>query len=108
LDAFSDHLNPDNEEESILFELILKSGFPLTANIEKVELAGKNVFNVENGKLMICLADELTFEVLDAISEKEPQRVICLDNGFSGDDADALKTNAVQLFKSKEIEFRTV
>src|SRR5690625_211154 len=108
LDAFSDHLNPENEEESILFELILKSGFPLTANIEKIVLEGKNVFNVENGKLMICLAEELTFEVLDAISEKEPQRVICLDNGFTGDDADALKTNAVQLFKSKEIEFRTV
>jgi adenine-specific DNA-methyltransferase len=108
LDAFSDHLNPENEEESILFELILKSGFPLTANIEKIELQGKNVFNVENGKLMICLAEELTFEVVDAISEKEPQRVICLDNGFTGDDADALKTNAVQLFKSKEIEFRTV
>ncbi len=108
LDAFSDHLNPENEEESILFELILKSGFPLTANIEKIELAGKHVLNVENGKLMICLAEELTIEVLDAISEKEPQRVICLDNGFTGDDADALKTNAVQLFKSKEIEFRTV
>lgn len=108
LDAFSDHLNPENQEESILFELILKSGFPLTANIEKIKLEGKNVFNVENGKLIICLAEELTFEVLDAISEKEPQRVICLDNGFTGDDADALKTNAVQLFKSKEIEFRTV
>ncbi|CAN5124046.1 site-specific DNA-methyltransferase [soil metagenome] len=108
LDAFSDHLNPDNEEESILFELTLKSGFPLTANIEKEELAGKQVFNVENGKLMICLDEDLTFEVLDAISEKEPHRVICLDNGFTGDDADALKTNAVQLFKSKEIEFRTV
>lgn len=108
LDAFSNHLNPENEEESILFELILKSGFPLTANIEKIELEGKNVFIVEDGKLMICLAEDLTFEVLDAISEKEPQRVICLDNGFTGDDADALKTNAVQLFKSKEIEFRTV
>ncbi|MEX2410798.1 MAG: site-specific DNA-methyltransferase [Candidatus Paceibacterota bacterium] len=108
LDAFSDHLNPENEEESILFELILKSGFPLTANIEKEELAGKNVFDVENGKLMICLDKDLTFEVLDAIAEKEPHRVICLDNGFTGDDADALKTNAVQLFKSKEIEFRTV
>ncbi|MEX2410777.1 MAG: site-specific DNA-methyltransferase, partial [Candidatus Paceibacterota bacterium] len=105
LDAFSDHLNSENEEESILFELILKSGFPLTANIEKEELASKNVFNVENGKLMICLDKDLTFEVLDAIAEKEPHRVICLDNGFTGDDADALKTNAVQLFKSKEIEF---
>ncbi|MBE9048422.1 hypothetical protein IQ255_29245 [Pleurocapsales cyanobacterium LEGE 10410] len=45
---------------------------------------------------------------MDAIAEKEPHRVICLDNGFTGDGADALKTNAVQLFKSKEIEFRTV
>lgn len=108
LDAFSDHLNPETEEESILFELILKSGFPLTASIDKIELAGKNVYNVENGTLMICLEENLTFELLDAISEKEPQRFICLDNGFNGDDADALKTNAVQLFKSKDIEFRTV
>src|SRR5690625_5822719 len=67
LDAFSDHLNPENEKESILFELILKSGFPLTANIEKIELDGKNVFNVENGKLMICMAEELTYDVLDNI-----------------------------------------
>lgn len=57
---------------------------------------------------MICLEEELTFEVLDAIAEKEPQRFICLDNGFTGPHADALKTNAVQLFKSKDIEFRTV
>jgi len=108
LDSFSDHLNPENEEESILFELVLKSGFALTANIEKEELAGKIVFNVENGRLMICLDKDLTFDVLDAIAEKEPHRVICLDNGFTGADADSLKTNAVQLFKSKEIEFRTV
>jgi adenine-specific DNA-methyltransferase len=108
LDAFADHLNPETEEQSILYELILKSGFPLTANIETLELAGKTVYNVEDKTLMICLEKELTFELLDAIADQVPQRFICLDSSFSGKDADSLKTNAVQLFQSKEIEFRTV
>lgn len=108
LDAFADHLNPETEEESILFELVLKSGFPLTANIEKLELSGATVYNIEEKKLMICLEKELTFELLDAIAEQEPNRFICLDNSFTGKDADALKTNAVQLFKSKDTIFKTV
>lgn len=108
LDAFADHLNPETEEENILYELVLKSGFPLTASIEKRELSAATVYNIEEKKLMICLEKELTFDLLDAIAEQEPNRFICLDNSFTGKDADALKTNAVQLFKSKDIEFRTV
>jgi adenine-specific DNA-methyltransferase len=108
LDAFADHLNAETEEESILYELVLKSGFSLTANIEKLELSGAAVYNIEDKKLMICLENQLTFELLDAIAEEEPKRFICLDNSFTGKDADALKTNAVQLFKSKGIIFKTV
>ena len=108
LDAFADHLSPEAKEESILFELILKSGFPLTVTIEQQVLAGKKLYRIDDGSLMICLEDKLTFDVLDAVVEKSPRRFICLDNSFNGKDADALKTNAVQLFKSKEIEFRTV
>jgi len=33
-------------------------------------------------------------------------RVVCLDLGFAGNDQ--LKTNAVQIFKNKEIVFKTV
>jgi len=108
LDAFADHLNPETEELSILYELILKSGFPLTAKMETLKLAGKIVYNIEDKTLMICLEKELTFDVLDAIADQALQRFICLDSSFTGKDADSLKTNAVQLFKSKEIEFRTV
>jgi len=108
LDAFADHLNPETEEESILYELILKSGFSLTTNIEILDLAGKTVHNIEDKTLMICLEKELSFDLLDAIADHAPQRFICLDSSFTGKDADSLKTNAVQLFKSKEIEFRTV
>lgn len=35
------------------------------------------------------------------MAELKPQRVICLDMGFAGNDE--LKANAVQIFKTKEI-----
>jgi len=41
------------------------------------------------------------------VSERKmkPQRVVCLDLGFAGNDQ--LKTNAVQILKNKEIVFKT-
>jgi adenine-specific DNA-methyltransferase len=40
------------------------------------------------------------------MAARGPSRVICLDEGFAGNDQ--LKANAVQIFKSKNIVFRTV
>ena len=56
--------------------------------------------------MLICLEKELTLEVIRAMAEMKPQRVVCLDLGFAGNDQ--LKTNAVQIFKNKEIVFKTV
>ena len=40
-------------------------------------------------------------------AEKKPERVVCLDEGFAGNDQ--LKANAVQIFKTKGItSFKTV
>jgi len=97
------------EQEAILYELLLKSGFQLTTPIEKLTLAGLTVFSIAEGQLLICLEKELTHELITAMAEMQPTRVICLDEGFKGENADALKTNAVQIMKSKGIvNFRTV
>ena len=57
--------------------------------------------------LIICLEKELTLDLVREIAVLSPVRVICLDEGFNNDDS--LKTNAVQIMKSKRIEdFRTV
>ncbi|NGP90203.1 DNA methyltransferase [Fodinibius halophilus] len=108
LDVFADHISPEAEQESILYELILKSGYPLTTSIEEKELDGKTIYSIHDDALLIYLDDDLTFEILDQMAEMEPNRVVCLDKSFSGEQADALKTNAVQLFKSHDIAFRTV
>jgi adenine-specific DNA-methyltransferase len=104
-----DHIAPEAAQESILYELLLKSGFELTTPIQKRTMADKSVFSIADGKLLICLEKELTLDCIKAMSEAQPERVICLDEAFTGVNADALKTNAVQIMKSKgALNFRTV
>ncbi len=107
-----DHIAPKSSQEDILYELLMKAGFPLTTRVEKVKLAGKQIFSIEEGALLICLENEITDELIDALVDANPVQVICLDAAFKGNDQ--LKTNAVQTFKSRaqskeqEIVFRTV
>lgn len=104
-----DHISPEAAQESILYELLLKSGFELTTPIEKLTLADKTVFSIAGGQLLICLEKELSHDCIKAMAEMQPTRVICLDEAFTGTNADALKTNAVQIMKSKGVvNFRTV
>ena len=110
--AHGDHIDSSATSEDILFELLLKDGFPLTVPMQRLEVAGKEVFSIAEGALLICLDKDLTQEMMDALAQMEPERVICLDAGFRGNDQ--LKANAVQTFKARArtketaIEFRTV
>lgn len=106
LELHIEHVREGRTSEDILYEILLKSGFPLTTPTEKIELEGKAVYSVAGGGMLICLEKELSLEVVRAMAEKKPQRVICLDLGFAGNDQ--LKANAVQIFKTKEVVFKTV
>jgi len=106
LELHIEHIREGRTSEDILYEILLKSGFPLTTPVEKIEVAGKSAYSVAGGGMLICLEKELTLEAVRAMAEMKPQRVVCLDLGFAGNDQ--LKTNAVQIFKNKEIVFKTV
>jgi len=102
-----DHIEAGRTAEDILFELLLKSGFPLSTRIETLTLAGKTVYSIAEGAMLICLDKELNDAVIKEIAARKPERVVCLDAGFAGNDQ--LKTNTVQTFKSKGVtSFRTV
>lgn len=102
-----EHISPEAKQESILFELLLKSGFELTTPIKQLTIEGKTVFSIAEGQLLVCLEKELTNELIKAMAEMQPVRVVCLDDGFHNNDQ--LKTNAVQIMKSKGVtNFRTV
>jgi adenine-specific DNA-methyltransferase len=113
LDAFEeqlrlhvDNVRDERSADDVLFELLLKSGYPLSATIEPLELAGKRVFSVAEGALLVCLDRGLSLELMRAVAERKPERFVVLDEGFAGNDQ--LKANAVQIFKAADVTFRTV
>lgn len=107
LDLHVDHIREGRTADDLLYELLLKSGYSLTAPVEVLHLAGKQVHSVSGGLLFVCLERELTLELIRAMAERKPERVVCLDEGFAGNDQ--LKANAVQIFKTKGVtSFKTV
>jgi len=107
LELHVDHIRDERTSDDILYELLLKSGFPLTTKVEKEFFVGKTVYSVAGGALMICLEKPLSLELIRAIADRKPERVVLLDEGFSGNDQ--LKSNAVQTFKTKGVtSFKTV
>jgi adenine-specific DNA-methyltransferase len=86
LSDHANHLEVAAGNQEILFELLLKNGFPLTVPIQRLELARKEVFSIAEDALLICLDKQLSQEVIDAMADLEPSRVICLDAGFQGND----------------------
>jgi adenine-specific DNA-methyltransferase len=107
LELHVDHIRDGRTADDILYELLLKSGFPLTTPVETRTLAGKTVYRVADGAMLICLERELTLEAIRAMAAEKPARVVCLDAGFAGNDQ--LKANAVQTFKTAGVaRFQTV
>ena len=131
LELHIDHIREGRTDADILYELLLKSGFPLTTPVETLRIARGDaenaeskkkrpdsassaapressvVYSVAGGALLICLERELTLKLIRAMAERKPKRVVCLDEGFAG--KDQLKANAVQIFKTKGVvSFKTV
>jgi adenine-specific DNA-methyltransferase len=91
LELYADNLLPDRSQDDILYEVILKAGQPLTAKIEKIEVAGQQVFSIDGGAMLICLEDPIKEETLVGMLEYQPAIMVTLDKAFHGNDQ--LKTN---------------
>jgi len=109
LDLHVENVRPERTSEDILYEFLLKSGFPLATNVQALSLQNKTVYSVADGAMLICLDLNLTHELIRAMADRDPkpERIVCLDAGFAGNDQ--LKTNAVQTMKARGVtSFRTV
>jgi adenine-specific DNA-methyltransferase len=91
LELYADNLLPGRSQDDILYEVILKAGQPLTAKIEKIEIAEQQVFSIDGGAMLICLEDPIKEETLVGMLEYQPAVMVALDKAFHGNDQ--LKTN---------------
>jgi len=101
----ADNVRPVAFEEALLYELMLKCSLPLDSHFEKADASGCSVYRLDEGKLLICLAREITHHAVRAMIAFQPQSILCLDIGFKGNDS--LKVNAQLECQSHGIQFRT-
>lgn len=105
LDMLKDPVKPEALEQNLLWELMLKSGYDLNTPIEEQKIE-KCKFYVIAGGEMAVIVSTADAKCLQAIIKRKPQKVVCLDSVFEGNDQ--LKTNTVLQMKDAEIEFRTI
>jgi len=116
-----DNVKTDRAEEDVLYEILLKYGLDLTLPIEELvfgrdssatpqndSVSGKKVFVVGLGALIVCLAKDVTIEVIEEIAKLKEKykpelemKVVFQDSSFKDD---VVKTNAVQILKQHGIE----
>ena len=104
LDMLADPVRPEAIEEHMLFDILLKSGYPLTTQVEKREVGQAHYYQVDGG-LAIALT-HLDEGTIKDILELKPQQVICLDSLFA--DNDPLKTNTQLQLKDAGITFHSI
>lgn len=85
LELFKESEEPHSENQNMLIELLLKSGFPLTAKVEINTIAGQELYNVESGKLLFFF-DDYNDTVKDFIFNLKPKSVVCLNRVFKNND----------------------
>lgn len=98
------HTDPVDENakiENILYELLLKSGVPLTARIEE-----KDDYYLVNDEKIALILKKIDENIIKAVISEKPEKVITLDRIFKNNDQ--LKTNAALQMKDSEIDLRVV
>ncbi|QAU36104.1 site-specific DNA-methyltransferase [Janthinobacterium sp. 17J80-10] len=64
-----DHLLEGRSEGDVLYELLLKLGLDLCVPIERRTIAGCGVHSIGGGVLMACLAEKITREQVESLSQ---------------------------------------
>lgn len=96
LGQFEPSLKSDRTGEDLLFQVLLDWGLELTVPIVKEEIAGYQVFAVEEGALIACFDKLLTPDVVHSIAARKPIRAVFRDDGF---DSDSQRINVEQIFR---------
>lgn len=99
-------VKPDRSDMDMIYEIMLKLGVPLTYSVGKIEVNDKTAYTVgDDCLLLICLAEDVRPEDVEAMAEYAPAKVIIARDSFSDDTAMA---NAHYILRDRGIELKLV
>lgn len=93
-----DNVKQDRNDLDLLFGCMLDWGVQLSLPLAKKQVGGKTIHIVNDGDLVACFDDGINEEVINAIADLDPLRVVFKDSGFA---SAPLKINLFEMFKQR-------
>ena len=103
IDEFLEGVKPGRTRLDVAYEIILKTGFPLTAKVETIDINGREVYSIDNETILICLFENVGFEDVEEMAQYAPAHIVFGEKCFA--DTSAVK-NAKEALRDTGIDIK--
>ena len=79
------NLKEDRTELDLLFQCMLNLGIVLSSKIEIKQIGDKNIYNVDDGRLIACFANGISNEEIESIAKLQPEYAVFSNKSFNSD-----------------------
>ncbi|MDX9743153.1 MAG: site-specific DNA-methyltransferase [Arcobacteraceae bacterium] len=85
LKMFETNIKEDRSDLDLLFSIMLDLGIELSLKINTKIVSNKKLYLVENSELIVCFEENINLEIIQAIKEEKPLKVVLKDGCFAND-----------------------
>lgn len=85
LDGLVDNIKADRTSEDLLFQVMLDLGIELSAKIQRKEIAGKEVFSVDEDYLLACFDKDVNETTIEEMAKLYPTHLVIRDASATND-----------------------
>jgi len=82
---FVNNIKSDRSEEDLLFQVMIEMGIALSSKIERMEIAGKTVWDVAQNYLLACFDEQVNETAITEIAKRQPQYFVMRDSSLAND-----------------------
>lgn len=100
-----DGLKPDRSDEDLIYEILLKMGYPLTSSVAALDVNGVTVYSVDSNDMLICLQENITTEHIESMASLAPKKLVVAERALADNSA---MSNAYYLLENRGIELKIV
>lgn len=95
LDDYTCNIKEDRNNLDLVIQVLLELGIPLSAKIDYLNIAQKDIYAIESNYLILCFLDGLNYDDIVYIAEKKPIYAVFKSSSFS---SDSMLVNLEQIF----------